>query len=513
MRRPGLALVVLALLAAACGEGDAIDITTTGAPDTSTTAATTTAASTTPDSTTTAAPSTTAPATTTTAPGTVAVGFTAYCVRGTAPDDALNVRSGPGTGFDVVGELAWNAADVSSGGLSAPDDQGRPWFLLASPGGPGWAASWYLEPAPCDPTAITVAPLAGPGWPDALAGGLVPWAWVDEEWALALYAAAWDGPRALYLLSPFGDAYEVFAWTGGTYPFALYDWRPDGRAALAMVGFDGSSERQIHLLDLVGRGADPVLSIADFSFDAAASFTRPTGRDLVVKGGDAATELIEVRRTDGSLFSTLLDRPRPADWGKEATWVYGLEGTTVVLADGDGVRLLSNTGEWIRDLDAPGQSCRVVRWWDDATVLTRCLPPEVLAYLPDAYYGRLWLVPVSGAPATALTALPATPVDIVDFGYFDAWRAGGRVFANWAGDCGAGAVDLVRADGTTAGVTQNALVGTIGANLLVRRWTACDQSESSLHLVGPDGTGLRDLLVPPAGAPGVIDALLMGSLP
>jgi hypothetical protein len=154
-----------------------------------------------------------------------------------------------------------------------------------------------------------------------------------------------------------------------------------------------------------------------------------------------------------------------------------------------------------------------VRWWDDETILARCLAPEVLDELPGGYYGRLWLVPADGAAATPLTALPPGEVVVVDFGFFDAWQAAGRVFANWAGDCGAGAVDLVHADGATTSITGNALVGTIGANLVVRRWTACDQSESSLHLVGPDGTGLRDLLVPPPGAPGVIDALMRRDLP
>ena len=336
MRRIVLVLAVLSLLAAACGDDGTFGTTTTATGTSGGESTTTTAGSTTsPASTTEATTTTAATTTTTTVPGATAVGHTAYCVRGTASNDALNVRSGPGTGFDVVAELAWNAAAVPAGGFTAPDQLGRPWLMVGYEGGMGWAAGWYLEPAPCEPAVIAVAPMAGPGLPDALAGGLVPWTWVDADWVLALYAPDWDGPFALYLLSPFGDVYEVFTWAGGIYPFHLHDWRPDGKAALAMVGFDGNSNREIRLLDLEARSSRTVLTIPALAFEGAAAFTRPTGRDLVIAGGDAATELIEVRRTDGSLFSTLVSRPRPADWLRQATWIYGLEGTTVVVGDGD----------------------------------------------------------------------------------------------------------------------------------------------------------------------------------
>lgn len=512
MRRIVLVLTVLAVIAAACGDDDVFGTTTTGTSGGETT--TTGAGSTTSPASTTEATTTTA-ATTTTVPGATAVSHTAYCVRGTASNDALNVRSGPGTDFDVVAELAWNAAAVPAGGFAASDQLGRPWLLVGYDGGMGWAAGWYLEPAPCGPAVIAVAPMAGPGLPDALAGGLVPWTWVDADWALALYAPDWDGPYALYLLSPFGDTYEVFAWTGETvFPFDLQDWRPDGRAVLAMVGFGISSDREIRLLDLAARTSTTVLAIPDFAFEGSAAFTRPTGRDLVVKGGDAATELVEVRRADGSLFSTLVSRPRPADWLRQATWIYGLEGTTVVVGDGDGLVLLTNGGDWIRDLDAPGEACRPVRWWDASTVLARCLAPEILASEPMSNYGRLWLVPSSGAAATALTALPPGPVDIVEFGFFDAWRIGGQVYANWAGDCGAASIDTVAADGSTTPFLRNALVGPSRGNLVVHQWDDCDQSPGSLHLVAPDGTVLRDVLVPPGpGTPGVIAALMLRDLP
>ncbi|MFH1329187.1 MAG: SH3 domain-containing protein [Actinomycetota bacterium] len=516
MRRIVLVLIVLAGLTAACGDDDTLSSTTTAATSTSggETSTTTAAGSTTSSVSTTEATTTTAAVTTTTVPGATPVDYSGYCVRGTASNDALNVRSGPGTGFDVVGELAWNAADIPAGGFAAPDPRGRLWFLVGHEGGMGWAASWYLEPAPCGAAVITVAPLAGPDLPDALAGSLVPWTGVNETWALALYAPDWDGPRALYLLSPFGDIFEVFAWTAGTVrPYALYDWRPDGKAVLSLVGV-GDGDREIRLLELESRTSTTVLAIPELAFGGPASFTRPTGRDLVISTGDAATERIEVRRTDGSLFSTLLSRARPADQTRQAGWLYGLDGTTAVLGDGTGLSLLNNQGAFIRALDAPGDRCTPVHWWDTSTVLVRCIPPEVLAYQPDSFYGRLWLVPVDGSPATALTALPHDPVDIVDFGYSGALKMGSGALAQWTGDCGAAGVYVVASDGTGTYLTRNRLVGTLGSNLVVHRWDDCDGTPGSLHLVGPDGTVLNDLLVPPgSGTPGVLDALMLRDLP
>ncbi len=520
MRRIALALILLAALATACGDDDASSTTTTG--PTTTGSETTTSAPATTSSSSTSEPTTTMPATTTTLPsGATPVDDSAYCVRGTAPDEALNVRAGPGIEFEVVGDLAWNAVAVPAGGFAAADDRGRSWLMVGYAGTMGWAAAWHLEPAPCGPATIAVAPLAGPGMPDALAGSLVPWARVDETWVLALYTSSWGHPFALYLLNPQGDIYEVFSWTDlAERPFDLYDWRPDGKAVLVGVGIDGAPTPETHLIDLEARTSRTVAA-GYVDVEGLASFTRPTGRDVVVRTGDAATEIVEVRRSDGSLFSTLLTRPRLADWTRAATWLYGLDGTVVVLGDGDGLRLLSNLGDWIRDLDAPGEACRPVRWWDEATILARCIPREVLAYLPNAYYWRLWLVPADGSPATALTALPADPVFVGDFGFSDAWQLGDRVYANWAGDCGAAGINLVHPDGTTewvdlepATASNDQIVGTIGSDLVVRRWLACDGSPAGLHLAAPDGAGGRDLLIPHRTETwGVIDALMLPDLP
>ena len=44
-------------------------------------------------------------------------------------------------------------------------------------------------------------------------------------------------------------------------------------------------------------------------------------------------------------------------------WLYGQAGTSVVVSDVDGIRLLDNQGALLRTLDTPGVDCRVPRWW------------------------------------------------------------------------------------------------------------------------------------------------------
>jgi hypothetical protein len=353
--------------------------------------------------------------------------------------------------------------------------------------------------------------------PDALAGSLVPWEEVGEGWALALYTASWGHPFVLYLLSPQGAIYEAFTWTNlAERPFDLFDWRPDGKAVLVAVGIDGASHPETRLLDLEA-GTSRTMASGYVGIEGMASFTRPTGRDVVVRTGDGTTEVVEVRHTDGTLFSTLLTRLRPDDWVREATWLYGLDGTTVVLGDGAGLALVSNAGERIRDLDAPAADpCRPLRWWDESTILARCIPAEVIAYLPGAYYGRLWLVPVDGSAATPLTALPDEPVFVGDFGFSGAWERDGEVYANWFGDCGAAGIRLVHPDGATEGFdldpaanSADQIAGVVGRDLLVRRWLTCDGSPGSLHRLSP--SGVEATLLEPATdeAWGVMDALVL----
>ena len=149
-----LILLIVGSLFAACGD-DAADLTaatqatvttvestTTAAPTTITVSGTTVATTTT----------TTEPATTTTTLpfGTFVIPAMNMCVIDHLPGDALNVRTGPGTAYDTVGSLAFDAIDVASTGRASHDESERPWLEVEYAGSTGWVASWLLTP--CDVT-------------------------------------------------------------------------------------------------------------------------------------------------------------------------------------------------------------------------------------------------------------------------------------------------------------------------------------------------------------------------
>lgn len=152
MRRIAL-LAALCLLAGACGNDGTLATTTV----TTTEAATTTAAASTtaPDSSTaTTAPTTTSPtepeATTSTYPwDTFAVPAADLCVIEHRFGESLNVRSGPGTGFEIIGTLPFDQTGVHATGLAANDDEGQPWEEIDYYGGLGWVAAWLLTSNAC----------------------------------------------------------------------------------------------------------------------------------------------------------------------------------------------------------------------------------------------------------------------------------------------------------------------------------------------------------------------------
>lgn len=70
-------------------------------------------------------------------------------VVGVAADDVLNVRSGPGTGFDVVVELPPLAAGVVATGNNRSLDEQGIWAEVEAEGETGWAnTAFLLQPGP-----------------------------------------------------------------------------------------------------------------------------------------------------------------------------------------------------------------------------------------------------------------------------------------------------------------------------------------------------------------------------
>jgi len=150
MRRILMIILVAGFISASCG-----DDATTSSGSTSTPAGSTTTAevTTTQESTTTAEATTTTTTepTTTTAPppGAYQVDAIETCVIGSTPGSQVNVRSGPGSGFDIVASLAEDATGVHTTGWAMEDSGGGVWRQITLGQETPWVFSAFLTQGAC----------------------------------------------------------------------------------------------------------------------------------------------------------------------------------------------------------------------------------------------------------------------------------------------------------------------------------------------------------------------------
>ncbi len=434
-------------------------------------------------------------------------------------------------------------APPTQGLAPAPPSRSRPRWLVPLVAGVGVIASaavaWTAFSAgnrgpttspsisagtPVDPDTPVADPTAPPDTSGDAATSPAPLAPVDGDpppaagvgpgWTLVLYDHAdamspLDGsPRSLILVAPDGTLSEVATWPGEAAPHGLLDWTPDGNLALlssTAISEDGSYWIAWHRYDL-----------EDGSFTSAfmpegtwpAGLTRPTGANLVLQysWGDSVT--LWRSSPEGDVLAVLLDEPT-MPYAFEADWLYAPDGLSVVVGGPGTFSLVSVDGTPIVDLDAPTQRCLPSRWWDAVTVLARCAIDG-----DDTYYHRLWLVPVDGSPATPLTAPPAGLPNVVDFGHVDAIPVEDGVLLQWAGDCGAAAIEWLQADGTGSrldlgtGGEGTHLLGVHEGRLYAHVTAGCDGG-GWIVSAWLDGTDVRVLVDTPAGEYGVVGAVTL----
>jgi TolB protein len=366
--------------------------------------------------------------------------------------------------------------------------------------------------------ATTLAPVpvtSGPNYPSALGRHLVPWTDVGPGWYLAIYdggdytAPFTDGPVVAYLAAPDGTRYEAATWPAGTMAPQLLDWRPDGMAALLRFIDPATFEKVTRIVDLTSGAETEVLRTPELELSDV-RFTRPTGTNLVFYRNDGANERIERRAPDGSLLATLADQPYSAG-PPGLDWLYGYDGTDVVIGSDAGMELIGNDGTLIRDLWTPmGNTCRPVRWWNASTLLAACTG-EGPAF-PHDHYHRLFLIPRDGTATDPLTDFPPGPIDIVDFGISDGWPTSSAILVQWTGDCGAAGIyrrvtptqwDPLPA---AAPLGSELMLGIAGGEIGVLTWEPCDEPRSLVAL-GTDGAFLRNLVPLVGDARGVFGAL------
>ncbi len=356
---------------------------------------------------------------------------------------------------------------------------------------------------------------AGMGLPDAYARSAVPWPLVGDGWSLVLYNATIEdpapviGPTVLYVVSPGGLRYEVGRWPaaapGQPAPYAIADWKPDGTEALVLSWPAAGFARQVWLLDLASGGPPAVVASVPELADVGAGFTRPTGANLVVYRDEGGMEVLERRTAAGGLLATLAAQATGPP-SERIEWLYDFDGDSVVIGD-VGLRRVAIDGSAAGAFDSPGFGCDPRRWWSPDSFLAACHIEDPAS--GGLWYHRLWLVPTDGTAATSLTAAPATPPPVVDFGHTDAVRTNGQVLAQWSGDCGVGSIHrIVGGTGTPVAIDgsigSDFLQGLAGARLLATSTAGCDSGAIlvSAQLDGSDSI----VLVPQAdGARGVED--------
>jgi len=366
-------------------------------------------------------------------------------------------------------------------------------------------------------TSGTAAPSTTTSSPAAAAAGVelpasvIPWGQVGPGWQVALWgphaaispgsqSATWDQqPTTLFLVDPAGGRYKVTTLPAPS-DYVLSDWSGDGRRVLLLEpGGDGGST-----FDEVDLPTGRVLHRVTQSEEASARFTRPTGQAFLAwtTGVDeSSTTLVRTSWTGAVQLSYPTTYP---GLGSLTTFFLSmLDGTQLVVGTSAGMALIDNNGTFVRAIGPAGRACTPTRWWDPADFVASCQPPTTGASAESS----LWLVPVSGGPATQLTN-PVAP----DYGDSNGWQVGSNVYVQASGACGTEFLALRDPDGTTSkvnvpGATDSVeVIGAHQSQLSLLAQMACGSGES-LFWFDPATETETPLLGPQVNGGGVLAAL------
>jgi len=294
----------------------------------------------------------------------------------------------------------------------------------------------------------------------------VPWAQVGAGWELVMYATA-TSRWTLYVAGPSGAKYALHTWSAAP-PGTPVAWSGDKTRAL----FFNDATGKVTQLNLM-TGKTNTFTLTGQTSPVA--YTLPDGLNILAVRNYGTSYALERFNLTGKLQKVLL-RDSFASGG-----VYNPNGVTLAVAGSKGVRLVSNAGGVIRNLNVPGTDTRVgctpVRWWSSGTILADCIAS-------GHSQARLWLVPASGAKPTALTPQRTKSFDLGDL---DAWRLSSGLYLQSAGACSALEINKQAANGSIAPVkvpgtpnTENVILTADGPRLLVYTLNACDAGEGLL---------------------------------
>ena len=204
-------------------------------------------------------------------------------------------------------------------------------------------------------------------------------------------------------------------------------------------------------------------------------FTAPDGLAIIVNksAGTSQSHLERFSLTGMLEQSYRASFPGPGG-SYNGSALYSANGTELAAGTTTGVELMTNNGRVIRFLpvNPSVRFCSVLRWWTPEELLAGCMPASGSAIQ------RLWLVPISGARPTALTARPPARGDLGDL---DAWQLPAGTYVQDAGACGYTYVARLNRDGRTAPVPvpgvpageSTIILGTQGSQLAIKAKPAC----------------------------------------
>jgi len=339
------------------------------------------------------------------------------------------------------------------------------------------------------------AALAAPGVHPAKAElSLVPLRQVGLGWSIVEYSAAKVSPHpttgktTLYAVSPQGRKFAFFSWPSvrpGLSSYFLVDWSGDGQRVLMANGYNKFEQISLATGKVINRFKLP-------SSASAMSYTRPLGENILASFGSGS-----IRRYDlqGNLTKVLTKTSQGA--------IESPDGTTVIVGTSYGVEQVSNVGGVLKRLHVPVAvfGCSPDRWWSANTVLATCGAKR------GTGSPRLWLIPISGGRAKALTAQRNGHGP--DLGDIDAWKLTTGVYLQALGPCGVEFIATQSRDGSAHRVpvpglhfaSDHIVTGT-GSSLLVQADSGCGGG-ASLVWFNTHTEKVTWLFHPPADIAGV----------
>jgi len=295
----------------------------------------------------------------------------------------------------------------------------------------------------------------------------VPWSMVGAGWFLAQWSstlATGPAPSAsnLYLIDPAGGRYNMGAAPTGV---VLSDWSGDGSRALLVSQTPGSAAATSVFIYNLRNGSAARFTVSGQPFALNVRFSLPSGQAVLIPGERTESGALPTERlalTGGLELAYPTSYPGAGnDYG---SFAESPDGGSLIFQGANGMELVNNSGQPIRFLaPPPGQvPCNPVRWWNDSEVLAFCS-------------AQLWLIPVSGAPASPLTSAKSPG------SYLNAWSLPEGDIAEDAA-CGTTWLDAVNADGTTRHLDvpdtpsggSVAGLGAYGSQLAITLTPGCD---------------------------------------